>query len=157
MKFLTDLLYKTPWWILIGGGLLTLAALAVFVTPFQLIRLEKAGGTVEQKRQIKREIDSAFSEGAIDVARGIVKELRTHTKDPERRAELDQALAEIDQARTELRQAGREVLQAKREAAQSVTDAVRDATRAITDAQREVARTLKEAGGDRREVMESLE
>jgi len=50
MKFLSDLIYKTPWLILIGGGLLTLAALAIFVTPFQLIRLEKQGVTVEQKR-----------------------------------------------------------------------------------------------------------
>jgi len=157
MKFLSDLIHKTPWWFLLGAGLLTLAALAVFVTPFQLMRLEKSAATSEQKRAIQREIDFAFSEGAIDVARGIVKELRAHTKDPSRRAELDQALAEIDQARAELREAGREVIRAKREAAQGVTDAVRDATRAITDAQREAARALKEAGVDDKEVMKSLE
>ena len=157
MKFLSDLIHKTPWWFLLGGGLLTLAALAVFVTPFQLIRLEKSAATSEQKRAIQREIDFAFSEGAIDVARGIVKELRAHTKDPARRAELDQALAEIDDARKELREAGREVIRAKRDAAQGVTDAVRDATRAITDAQREAARALKEAGVDDKEVIKALE
>jgi hypothetical protein len=157
MKFLSDLIHKTPWWFLVGGGLVTLAALAVFVTPFQLIRLEKSAASSEQKRAIQREIDFAFSEGAIDVARGIVKELKSHTKDPARKAELEQALAEIDQARAELREAGRDVVRAKREAAQGVSEAVREATRAITDAQRDAARALKDAGVDDKEVVKALE
>ena len=157
MKFFSELIHKTPWWFLIGGGLVTLAALAIFVTPFQLIRLEKSAATSDQKRAIQREIDFAFSEGAIDVARGIVKELRAHTKDPQRRAELDQALAEIDEARNELREAGRDVARAKREAAQEVTNTVREVTRNITDAQREATRVLKEAGIDDKEVVKALE
>src|SRR5262249_49815016 len=116
MKFLSDLIHKTPWWLLIGGGLLTLAAPAVIVAPFSLIKLEKAGTTPEQKRAIQREIDYAFSEGAIDIARGVIKELKSRTKDPERRAELDQALAEMDAARMEVREAGHDVMRAKREA-----------------------------------------
>ena len=82
--------------------------------------------------RIKREIDTAFSEGAIDVARGVVKEMLDHTKDPERRAELEQALADIDEAREEPARGGREVIRAKREAAEAVTRArSQDATAAI--------------------------
>src|SRR5213075_356967 len=71
MKFLSDLIFKTPWWILIGGGLLTLVALAVFVTPFQLIRLEKQGVTVEQKRAIKRETAHSVTDAVRDATRAI--------------------------------------------------------------------------------------
>jgi hypothetical protein len=157
MKSISELLHKTPWWLLLGGGLLVLAGMAVFSTPFHLMRLEKSGTTKEENRAIKREIDTAFSEGAIDVARGIVRELRNHTKDPARRAELDHALQEIEEARSQLREAGEEVIRAKREAAQNVTQAVEEATRSITQAQRDAARALREAGVDNEKVSKSLE
>ncbi len=157
MKSLSDLLHKTPWWLLVGGGLLAIAAIAIFATPFHVMKLEKSGATTEEKRAIKREIDTVFSESAIDVARGIVRELKSHTKDPARRAELERALEEIDEARTQLREAGREVVRAKREAADTVGDAVRDATRTITEAQREAARALRDAGVDSEKVSKSLE
>jgi hypothetical protein len=146
MKSASDLLHKTPWWTLLVGGVALLIGLALFVTPFHLMHLEKSGATPEENRAIKREIDSAFSESAINVARGIVKEMREHTKDPARREELDRALSEIDQAREELRTAGKDVMRAKRDAAEAVTGAVRDATDAITEAQKQATRALKEAG-----------
>jgi len=136
VRFFSDFLHKTPWWALLLGGFTALLALAVFVIPFHVMKLEKSGLTADENRAIKREIDYAFSESAIDVARGIVRELKTHTKDPARREELDRALKELDEARTQLREAGKEVIRAKREAAQTVSEAVRDASRAIADAQR---------------------
>jgi len=154
---LSNLIHKTPWWGLIGGGLVLLAMLAVFVTPVNLLRLQKSGANAQEKQAIKREIDYAFSESAIDVARSVVREMRAHTKDPETRAELDRALEEIDQARTELREAGREVLRAKRDAANQVSQAVGEATRSIEQAQREAARALKEAGVDDQKVNKALE
>jgi hypothetical protein len=36
MKF-SNVLNKTPWWLLIGVGIFGLAALVLFVTPFHLI------------------------------------------------------------------------------------------------------------------------
>ncbi len=157
MRSFSDFLHKTPWWALLVGGLTALIALALFVTPFHVMKLEKSGVTADENRAIKREIDYAFSESAIDVARGIVRELKNHTKDPARVEELDRALGELDQARGELREAGREVARAKREAAQSVSEAVRDASRAISDAQREATRALKEAGVDNEKVNKALE
>jgi signal transduction histidine kinase len=156
MKFFSNFLHKTPWWLLVGAGFFGLAALVIFVTPFSLIRLEHGGTTAEEKRAIKREIDYAFSEGAIDVARGIVRELKVHSKDPQRRAELEQALNEIDQARADLREAGRDVMRAKREAAQNVADAVREAALAITNAQHDAARALREAGVESDKVNKAL-
>src|SRR5258707_14356600 len=105
MKSLTTLLHKTPWWALLLGGFIALAGLVVFLTPVNLMRLEKSGGTAEENRAIKREIDNAFSEGAIDVARGLVREMKAHTKDPETRADLERTLREIDEARSDLREA----------------------------------------------------
>jgi hypothetical protein len=157
LKFFSNFLHRTPWWALAIGGFAALAALALFVTPFHVMKLEKSGVTPEENRAIKREIDYAFSEKAIDVARGIVRELKSRTKDPARREELDHALQELDEARRELREAGREVIRAKREAAQTMTDAVRDATRAISDAQRDAAKALREAGVDNEKVNKALE
>ena len=157
MKPVSNLLHKTPWWTLLVGGVALLIGLALFVTPFHLIHLEKSGATPEENRAIKREIDSAFSEGAIEVARNIVKEMRDHTRDPARRDELERALSEIDQAREGLREAGQDVMRAKREAAEAVTGAVKDATDAITEAQKQAARALKEAGVEDDKVQKSLE
>src|SRR5258708_2325914 len=147
MKAFSNFLNKTPWWALLAGGLALFIGLAVFVTPFHLMRLEQSGATPEENRAIKREIDSAFSEGAINVASGIVRELLEHTKDPARREELERALNEIDQAREELRSAGENVIRAKREAAEAVTGAVQDATEAIGQAQK-ATRDAREAAGE---------
>jgi hypothetical protein len=157
MKSLSNLLHKTPWWLLLGGGLLLLAGLTLFVTPFQLIRLEQSGVTPEENRAIKREIDYAFSEGAIDVARRIVRELKSHTKDPARRQELERALEEIDSASVTLREAGQEVIRAKRDAAESVTEAVKGAATAITEAQKDAAQALRDAGVDNPKITKALE
>jgi hypothetical protein len=157
MKPVSNFLHRTPWWALLGGGLGLFVALVVFTTPFHLIRLDQAGATPEENRAIKREIDSAFSEGAIDLARGVVKEMRDHTRDAARREELERALAEIDDARQNLREAGAEVLRAKREAAQDASNAVKEAAAAIEEAKRQAERALKEAGVDDERVKKSLD
>ncbi len=130
MKSLAQVLHRTPWWALLGGGLALLLGLAVFVTPIHVIRLEKSGATPEQNRAIKREIDNTFSEGALDLAGGIVKELLGRTSDPARHAELERALGQIDEARRTLRHAGAEALRARREAARKAADAAREAASA---------------------------
>ena len=157
MKPVSNLLHRTPWWLLLAGGFLMLAALAVFVTPFHLIGLEKTGATPEERLAIKREIDYTFSSGAIDVARNIVREIRAHTKDPARREELDRALEEIDQAKDSLAEAGAEVMRAKRDAAEQVTGAVKDASKAIEEAQKRAQQALKEAGVQDERVTKSLD
>ena len=157
MKPVSNFLHRMPWWALLGGGLGLFVALAIFTTPFHLIRLDKAGATPEENRAIKREIDSAFSEGAIDLARGVVKEMRDHTKDPARREELERALEELDDARQNLREAGAEILRAKKDAADEASSAVKEAAAAIAEAKRQAERALKDAGVDNERVKQSLE
>src|SRR6478736_2371014 len=157
MKPVSNFLNRTPWWVLLGGGLVLFVGLAIFTTPVHLMRLDESGKTPEENRAIKREIDAAFSEGAIDIARGVVKEMRDRTKDPARREELERALEEIDDARANLREAGVEVLRAKRQAADDATQAVKEATAAIEEAQRQAAKALKEAGVDDERVRQSLD
>ena len=154
---ISNVLNRTPWWGLLAGGFGLFIALALFVTPFHFIKLEKSGATPEENRAIKREIDVAFSESAIDVARSIVREMREHAKDPQRREELDHALEEMDAARESLREAGAEVARAKRAAAEDVTRAVKDAQQAIREAQKEAAQALKGAGAEGDKVQKSLE
>src|SRR5512146_2007489 len=120
MKSLAQLIHRTPWWALVGGGFALFAGLVLFVTPFQLIGLERSGATAAENRAIKREIDATFSEHAIDMARTIVRELRNRSHDPARRQELDRALEEIEQARQSVRQAGREARRARRGTAADV-------------------------------------
>ena len=49
MKSLSNLLHHTPWWLLVTGGFVLLAALALFATPFALINLQ------EQRRDARGE------------------------------------------------------------------------------------------------------
>ena len=146
MKSASELLHRTPWWALLAGGLAVAVALAVFTTPMRVLQLEKTGATPEERRAIKREVDITFSESAIDLARGVVKEMRDHTRDQARREELDHALEQMDAARENLREAGAEVLRAKREAGAQASEAVREAERAVEEARREAERAMKEAG-----------
>src|SRR5438477_1670136 len=154
MASVSNLLHRTPWWALLGGGLALFLLLAVFTTPYHLMRLEKSGATPEENRAIKSEINTAFSESAIDIARGVVKQMRDSTKDPDAKRELDDALREIEQAKRELREQTREAAAEKRRAAE---EAAREATRAIAEAQRQTERVLKDAGIDSDRVHEALQ
>jgi hypothetical protein len=157
MKPVSSFLYRTPWWALLGGGFVLLLALGIFTTPFHTIQLDKAGATAAENRAIKSEINSAFSESAIDLARGVVKEMLEHTRDPERKQELRDALVDLDTARQSVREAGVEVLRAKRQAADDVTGAIKEAAAAIKEARKEAARALKDARVDRAKVEKSLD
>jgi hypothetical protein len=152
MKPVSDLLHRIPWWALVGGGFALFVALALFTTPFHLIRLEHSGASPEENRAIQREIKSTFSEGAIDMAHGIVREMRNRAHDPADRKELDRALAEIEQARARVREAGQDVVHAQSD----VAAAGKEVQQAIDQARRETKRTLEEAGVDER-VRKSLD
>ncbi len=154
MASVSILLHRTPWWGLLGGGLALFLVLAVFTTPYHLMRLEKSGATPEENRAIKSEINTAFSESAIDIARSVVKQMRDSTKDPEAKRELEDALREIDQAKRELREQTREADAEKRRATR---EAAREAARAIIEAQKQTARALKDAGIDSDRVNEALQ
>jgi signal transduction histidine kinase len=157
MKPVSDLLHRTPWLVLLGGGFVAIFALALFVTPFHIIDLKHDEADPVQRRAITREIDNAFADNALDIARGVLRGMRRSTNDPQRQAELDQALESIDEARTELREAGVEVLRAKREAAQDARDALKNATDAIKQAQKDAEEALAESGADREAVRKALE
>ena len=142
MKSVSDLLHRTPWWALIFGGLAAFAGLAFFATPYHIIQYRDDGKTVEESRAIKREIDNAFAENAINLGRGVVRGMLARTTDPQRREELEQALQGLEEARGELRQAGAEVLRAKREALSAAREATRNVQDAVRNAQRETAKVL---------------
>jgi Histidine kinase len=156
MKAVSSFLHRTPWWALLGGGFVLLLALGIFTTPFHTIQLDKSGATAAENRAIKSEINSAFSDSAIELARGVVKEMMEHTKDPERKEELRDALAELDSARQSMREAGADVVRAKRQAAEDVTGALKDARTRIKEARKEAARALKEARVEREKTGKSL-
>src|SRR3954463_13770510 len=140
MKPLSDLIHRTPWLLLLGGGFAGLVALALFVTPYHIIELKDDSAAPAERQAIKREIDNAFADNALDVARGVLKGMIKSTSDPARREELEQALESLDEARQEIRAAGVEVLRAKRDAAQDARQALKDATAAIQQAQKDAER-----------------
>jgi hypothetical protein len=157
MKSLSEALHKTPWWALLFGGAATLAALAVFVTPYHIIQYRDDGKTAEESRAIKREIDNTFADNAINLGRGVIRGMIARTQDPERRAELEQALAGLEEARQELREAGSEVLRAKREALEGAREATRGLREAVSNAQRETERALKESGPEGEVALKAME
>ena len=157
MKSLSDLLHKTPWWALLVTGFACLIALAAFVTPYHIIDYRGEGASPEERRAIKREIDNAFAENAIDVARGVIHGMKRNTKDPERQAELEEALRGLEEARQELRDAGAEVLRAKREALEQSRDAARAAMERLEEAKREVEGAMSKGGTQNAEAHRALD
>ncbi len=151
-KALGNFLNKTPWWALVLLGFSTLLLLALFSTPFHLIRLSESGDTPEQRRAIKREIDHAFGDTALGAAEQVVKAMRERAQDPSRKTELDQALRDIAEARKEIfsaqRDANQSVKEAMRVAAEAARQAARDAAEATRDAARDRINSLKEARQD---------
>ena len=157
MKSASDLLHKTPWWALLVGGFATLFAIAAFVTPYHIIDYGQEGSTPGEQAAIKREIDNAFAENAIDLARNVIIGMRGATKDDKRREELDVALQGLDEARRELRDAGSEAMRAKRKALEQAHEAAANVHEAVAEARREVERALKEGGIDNAQVRKALE
>src|SRR4051812_10590154 len=157
MKPISELIHRTPWLILLAGGVVTMVALALFVTPYHIIEYRDDQADPAERQAIKREIDNAFADNALDVAKGVLQGMRKATSDPARREELDQALESLDEARQELREAGVEALRAKREAAQDARQALKEATAAIKQAQKDAERALGEAGADSQAVRKALE
>ncbi len=150
---LSNFLHRTPWWALLLLGLTVLALLGLFVTPFQVIQLQKSGDTPEQKRAIQREIDSSFGRSVLGVAEEVVVAIHRRSKDPVHKAELDRAIQEIERARGEMeaelngsassrQQAARE---AARDAAQDAYDTAVEARESLEESQQEIRRALLEA------------
>ena len=146
-KALGNFIHRTPWWGVALFGLFTLVALAMFTTPIHVIRLAESGATAGEKRAIKREIDLAFGDSALNVAEGIVGTMKERAVDPARRAELDRALGEIERARKELSNAQAEI-------GSSMRSAVRDAAEAAHQAAVDVAQSTIESATEARATVE---
>ncbi len=156
MKPVSNFLHNTPWWLLLTGGFALLIGLAMFTLPLKVMHLEKLGATPEEKRAISAEIESAYSDSALNIGRSVLKEMLAHTKDPARREELEDALREVEAARDTVREASQEVARAKQQAAKDVAEAIKEAQRSIADARRETKRALKDAGVENAKALKSL-
>ena len=156
-KALGNLVYKTPWWGVAIFGVFTLVLLVMFTAPIQVIRLAESGATPSEKRAIKREIDLAFGDSALNVAEGIVGTMKERTGDPTRKAELDRALTEIERARKELSNAqaeiGSNMRSAARDAAEAAHEAARDVAQAAVESATEARETIEEARSEALEKM----
>ena len=151
-KALGNFIYRTPWWGVGIFGLFTMVVLVMFTTPIHMLRLADSGATVGEKRAIKREIDLAFGDSALNVAEGIVGTMKERAKDPARKAELDRALSEIERARRELSNAeataGSTFREATREAAEAARQAAIEVAEAAIEAATEARQTIEEARSD---------
>lgn len=151
-KALGDLIYKTPWWGLILGGVATLTVLVMFALPIHVIRLTDSGSTPAENRAIQREINLAFGDRALNLAKGVVSAMRDRTAEPERQRELNRALAEIERARQELIRAEHEVndvvRESAREAADSALESAANAAESALEAAVEARDAVEEAKND---------
>ena len=153
-KALGNFIHRTPWWGVAIFGFFTLVLLVLFTTPINVIRLSESGATAAEKRAIKREIDLAFGDSALNVAEGIVGTLKQRASDPSTRADLDRALADIERARKEHSSAQSEVGRAMRSAAADATESARDAAESAVQAALDVAQSALESATDAREAIE---
>jgi hypothetical protein len=162
-KALGNLIHRTPWWALVGGGFTLLLALALFSVPIQVIRLHGSGATPQEQRAIEREINLAFGDRALDFAENVVRAMRERTAEGGRQKELDHALAEIARAKKELYAAKSDMDRAVREsanetasaaldgavdAAETALEAAVEAREAIEEARRDAVALLRERGLD---------
>jgi hypothetical protein len=162
-KALGNLIHRTPWWALVGGGFTLLLALVLFSVPIQVIRLHGSGSTPQEQRAIEREINLAFGDRALDFAENVVRAMRERTAEGGRQKELDHALAEIARAKNELYAAKSDMDRAVREsanetanaaldgavdAAETALDAAVQAREAIEEARQDAVELLRERGLD---------
>ena len=152
-----NLIHKTPWWIVVGGGLATLLVLILFALPIQVLRLQESGNSPQERRAIEREINLAFGDRALNFAEDVVQALRARTEDSARQQELEHALAEITRAKKELATAQIEVGDASREMAQETTDqaleAAQDAAETSLDAAVSAREAVEQAKADAIELL----
>ncbi len=106
-EIVSNLLHDTPWWLLLTVAMAVLMALALFTVPLGVITWTESRLVSAGEARINTEIDSAFSESALNIGRSVLKEMLERTKDPERRGELERALGEIESARDSMREAGK--------------------------------------------------
>ncbi len=171
-KVLGDLIYKTPWWGLILGGVVTLTVLVMSALPIHVIRLTESGSTPAENRAIQREINLAFGDRALNLAKGVVSAMRDRTTEPERQRELNRALAEIERARQELiraennvndvvsesaREAADTALEAATDAAESALEAAVEARTAVEEAKNDAVERLRDKGVDVGATLKSFE
>jgi hypothetical protein len=152
-----NFLHKTPWWALLALGFATLLFLAIFTTPFNVIRLSESGNTSDERRAIKREIDHAFGDTALGAAEGLIRSLRERAQDPSRISDLDEALRDIEEARKDMSNAQadikRSVEQATSAARDAASTAAEDAVYKAIETNRATAEKMLEAA---QEKIESL-
>ncbi len=162
-KAFGDFIHRTPWWAMILLGISVLILLVAFSAPVHVIRLSESGATPEERQAIKREIDRAFGDNALNIAENIVETIKDRSNDPARKVEMERALSEIAQARKEIFKAQRDATVAARDAmreaqenaldsavgaAESALDAAKETREAVEEAKSEAAEKLKSTGAD---------
>ena len=146
-KAVGNVIHKTPWWIVVSGGLITLLVLVLFTVPIQVIRLHESGNTPQERRAIEREINLAFGDRALNFAEDVVQAMRARTQDNARQQELEHALTEIARAKKELATAQTDLSRNAKELAAETTDQALEAAR-------DAAQTALEAAIGAREAVE---
>ena len=162
-KAVGNVINKTPWWVVVSGGLITLLVLVLFTVPIQVIRLHESGNTPQERRAIEREINLAFGDRALNFAEDVVQAMRARTQDHARQQELEHALAEIARAKKELTTAltdpsrnakelaaetTDQALEAAQDAAQTSLEAASSAREAVEQAKADAVDLLRERGLD---------
>ena len=162
-KAVGNVIHKTPWWVMLSGGLIALLVLVLFTVPIQVIRLHESGNTPQERRAIEREINLAFGDRALNFAEDVVQAMRARTDDSARQLELEHALAEIARAKKELANAQTDLsrnakelaaettdqaLEAARDAAQTALDGAISAREAVEQAKADAIDLLRERGLD---------
>ena len=156
-KAFGDFINRTPWWAMILLGFSTFLLLVMISVPAQIIRMSESGANPDERRAIKREIDRAVGDSALNVAEQIVRAIKDGSNDPARQQELAQALSEIVQARKEIFNAQREATSAARDAIKEVKEAALEAAKDAAEAELDSAREARESVEEtRREVIEKL-
>ncbi len=175
-KSLGNFLYRTPWWAMAVIGFCILLLLVLFAAPTRVMRLEETGATPEEKRAIKREIDRAVGDSALNFAENIVQSLKNHASEDSRKQELEVALRDIARARKEMAnarqdaareaeqnrreaeaQASETALETAREAAETALQSAKDAREAVEESRKEVADKLKASGVDATAAMKGFD
>jgi hypothetical protein len=143
--------------------MVTLAALALFAWPVQVIRLVDSAATSDERRAIQHEVGQVIGSRALDLAQGVVSTIKDRSSDPERRREMDHALTEIARAREELarsvqydgsgaedsaREAAEAAMDAANDAAESALDTAVEAREAVQETQAEAIERLQDKGLD---------
>jgi hypothetical protein len=139
-KFIGD----TSWWTWILAWPILLGLAIWFTASVGSPHLEDLGNTPEMKAAIRQETKRVSGNLALGVVKNTAIKIRGYTDDPDKQADIDEAISEIEQAKIDINSAQEEIEDNQNLVTKEARQAIKDAQKQIKQAERQISRAKRD-------------